>query len=146
MWRALAMLVATLAVAAAFAQENGGYTPAENPFQADFPFAVGKPIELRIDIQGLRVDGVTWFALEAIQPKAPIRGEVLVSGANLGKKATVTVVLLLEDERGDGLDRIALQPFKVKPGKPFEERQKLNVRGDSLIAATKAYVFVQVEF
>jgi hypothetical protein len=143
----LVSLMVVLAAGGAFAQESGGYATAENPYQGEHDFAVGRAVPLRVDVQGMRFDAITAFALEDVRAGAQIRCEVQATGSNAATgKGTVTMVLLLEDANGRGMDRITLDSFKVKNGKPFDVRQKVSLSGDSLTAAAKVYVFVQVVF
>ena len=136
-----ALVIAGLAVA------QQGYAPAENPFQADYAFRLGEPITLRVELLGVRLDTFTLTA----QPETPA-GETVKCQANLvgssvaEKKATLTTVLLLEDAAGRGLGRVALEPFKAKPGKPFDEKQKVTAGASALAGATRVYLFVQVGF
>ncbi len=142
----VACALATLVIAGlAVAQQ--GYAPAENPFQADYSFRLGEPITLRVEVLGVRLDTFTLTA----QPGAPA-GETVTCQANLvgssvaEKKATLTPVLLLEDATGQGLERVVLEPFKAKPGKPFDEKQRVSAGVKALAGATRVYLFVQVGF
>ena len=145
--RMMFALAATLVAGLAFAQGGPGYAPAENPFQGDFGFTLGQPTALRVDIQGVQLDGITLTAQGEVRAGEVVKCQVQVVGASVAeKKATLTVVLLLEDAEGRNLERVMLEPFKVKPGKPFDERQKLTAEGSALAAAARVYVFVQVAF
>jgi hypothetical protein len=147
MKRVMFALAATLVAGLAFSQAGPAYAPAENPFQGDYGFTLGQPTELRVDIQGIRLDAIALFALGEVRAGETVKCEVEVAGASVAeKKATLTVVLLLEDADGRNLERVKLEPFKVKPGKPFDERQKVAAEGSTLAAATRVYVFVQVAF
>ncbi|MFI5143205.1 MAG: hypothetical protein ACHQQS_10860 [Thermoanaerobaculales bacterium] len=143
----LAAVAALLIAGTLGGQQTSGYPPGDNPFQAEYDFALGQPVQLHVDVQGVRFDALTVVALEAVKSGAKTRCEVQVTGTNAAeKRATVTTVLLLEDASGKGLDRLTLEAFKVKPAKPIEEKQRLTVAADSLSSATKVYVFVQVSF
>jgi len=147
MKRVLFALAATLVTGLAFPQAGPAYAPAENPFQGDYGFTLGRPTELRVDIQGVRLDAITLVAEGEVRAGATVKCQVAVAGASVAaKKATLTVVLLLEDADGRNLERVKLEPFKVKPGKPFDERQKVTAGGSTLAAAKRVYVFVQVAF
>jgi hypothetical protein len=142
------VVFAAVAVAGvALAQEGTRYTPADNPFQGEYAFGPGRPIELYADVGGVRLDTVTLNALQEIRPKESVRCEFQMTGNSVAKKkALLTTVLLLEDSTGRGIERVQLDPFKVKSGKPFDEKQRLDVSGDTLAAAMKVYIFVQIEF
>jgi hypothetical protein len=140
-------LLATVLAGLASAQQGPGYAPAENPFQDDYGFTLGQPTALHVDIQGIRLDSITLTAQQEVRPGETVKCQVQVAGASVAeKKATLTVVLLLEDTEGRNLERVKLEPFKVKPGKPFDERQKITAEGSALAAAARVYVFVQVAF
>ena len=140
-------LAATLVTGIALAQGGPGYAPSENPFQGDFGFTLGQPTALHVDIQGVQLDSITLTAQGEVRAGETVKCQVQVVGASVAeKKATLTVVLLLEDAEGRNLERVMLEPFKVKPGKPFDERQKLTAKGSALAAAARVYVFVQVAF
>lgn len=147
MQRVLAAVVALLIAGTLGAQQKSGYPTGDNPFQAEYDLALGKPVQLRVDVQAVRFDALTVVALQEPKSGAKVKCEVQLTGTGAAdKKATVTAVLLLEDASGKGLERLALAAFKIKPGKPFEEKQRFSVAADSLSAAEKVYVFVQVAF
>jgi hypothetical protein len=147
MKRVMFALAATLVAGLAFSQAGPAYTAAENPFQGDYGFTLGQPTELRVDIQGIRLAGITLIAQGEVRAGETVKCEVAVAGASVAeKKATLTVVLLLEDADGRNLERVKLEPFKVKPGKPFDERQNVSAEGGTLAVAERVYVFVQVAF
>jgi hypothetical protein len=124
-------------------------TPAENPYQAELGFALGKPVEMRVDVSGVTLDTITVTARSEVRAGANIKCDVEFVGNNASdKKANLTTVLLLEDAEGKGLSqgRVTLDPFKVKSGKTFDELQTITVPGDVLSAAVKVYVLVEVGF
>jgi hypothetical protein len=136
-----ALVIAGLAVA----QE--GYAPAENPFQADYAFRLGEPITVRVEVLGVRLDTVTLTSQQKGRAGETVKCQAQVVGSSVAeKKATLTVVLLLEDADGRGLGRVTLEPFKAKPGKAFDEKQKVTAEVNALAAATRVYLFVLVAF
>lgn len=138
-----ALVIAGLAVA----QEGPGYAPAENPFQADYAFRLGEPITLRVEVLGVRLDTFILTAQQDLREGETIRCQAQLVGSSVAeKKATLTVVLLLEDADGRGLGRVPLEPFKVKPGKAFDEKQRVTAARSALVGAFRAYLFVQVAF
>ena len=143
----VAALAAVLAASFASGQEGPAYATAENPFQGDFPLVVGQAVVLRVDVLGVHLDGITVSAIGEARAGEKAKCEVAVAGTNTGdKKPQLTAVLLLEDADDKPLERLTLDPFKVKAGKPFQEKQRLAVSGDALLAARKVYLFVQVAF
>lgn len=136
-----ALVIAGLAVA----QE--GYAPAENPFQADYAFRLGEPITVRVEVLGVRLDTFSLTAQQEGRAGETVKCQAQLVGSSVAeKKATLTTVLLLEDANGRGLGRVTLGPFKAKPGKAFDEKQKVTAEGNALAGATRAYLFVQVAF
>jgi hypothetical protein len=148
MRRVMVVLTAALVVSLASAQETPVYSPGENPFQGDYGFTLGRAIQLRVDVQGVRLDAVTVAALEEVKAGGKVKCEVQLTGSNTGeKKASLTAVLLLEDADGKGFQPpLKLDPFKVKSGRPFDEKQKVEIPADTLAGAAKVYIFVQVAF
>jgi hypothetical protein len=146
MRRAVTVVALVLLTGLALAQETT-YTPSENPFQSEFDFVLGRAVELRADVQGVRLDAVTVSALETVEAGKPIKCEVELLGNNLtDRKVTISAVLLLENETSKGMDRIQVGAFKVKAGKGFAQKQEVSVGGDALSQAVKVYVLVQIEF
>jgi len=141
----LSALVALVAMAAA-AQEATDYTTVENPFQAEYEFASGQPIVMRVDIQGVMVDSIAITAPGTLPPAGKADCSVQVTGANeSGRKVTVTTVLLLEDAKGAGLERLSLAPFRAKSGRPIAAKQTVAVESASLAAASRVYVFIKID-
>lgn len=131
---------------ATVAGAQSAYTPVGNNYGAEFAFAPGRPIELRVEIEGVRFDTLAVIPSTGTDGDRPVSCEVAVEGSSVAaRRSTVSVVVLLEDENSRGLDRIAMEPFRVKAEKPFAERQTLDVPAPSLRAALRAYVLLQVE-
>ncbi len=147
MRRVVFALVAAMVAGAVVAQENPAYSPGENPYQGDFPFTLGQPVGLHVDIQGVRLDSLTVTALGEVRPGEKVKCEAVLAGNNTSeRKASLTTVLLLEDADGKALERVSLESFKAKSKREFQERQKVAVAGEALAAARKVYLFVQLAF
>ena len=147
MHRVVAVLVVVLVAGVAVAQQPGSYTPAENPYQADLAFTSGKPIDLFVEIEGVRLDGIVVLPGGDARAGEQVECDIQVVGVSVAeKRATINTVILLEDAEGKPLERETLDPFRVKAGKPFDEKQKRAVSGSALINAAKVYVLVQVSF
>lgn len=147
MHRVMAALLVVLAAGVAAAQQPGSYTPAENPYQADLAFTSGKPIDLFVEIDGVRLDGIVVLPGGDARAGEQVECQIQVLGASVAdKRATINTVILLEDAGDKPLERVTLDPFRVKAGKPFDEKQKRTLDGSALLNAAKAYVLVQVSF
>lgn len=139
--------VLALVAAAAWAQDAPSYAPGENPFQGEFGYVAGQAVSLHVEIEGVRLDTLLLAPRGEVQADAASTCDFAISGSNVGeKKATLTTVLLLEDSNGRNLERLTLEPFKAKSGKPFENKQSVNAQGTALAAAAKMYVFVKIDF
>ncbi|HPC83702.1 MAG TPA: hypothetical protein P5234_09840 [Thermoanaerobaculaceae bacterium] len=148
MRRVVALIAFTFAALISMAQD-AAYAPSENPFQNEYEFSIGRVIQLRADVQGVRLDTVTLMPVEAVEAGRPVRCEVELVGTNLAeRKVEIATVLLLEDATSKGLEggRLQLEPFKVKAGKAFAQRLPVSVQGDALNRAAKVYVLVQMKF
>ena len=147
MHRVAVVLLVVLAAGVAAAQQPGSYTPVENPYQADLSFTSGRPIDLFVEIDGVRVDGIVLVPGGDPRAGEQVDCQVQVLGASVAeRRATVNAVILLEDADDKPLERVTMDPFRVKPGKPFDEKQKRVVTGDALLGASKVYVLIQVSF
>ncbi len=147
MQRVMLAFVAALVAGFVCAQETPAYAPSENPFQGDYAITIGQPVVLHVDVLGVHLDAVTVTPIGEIRNGEKIKCEVTFAGANTAaKKAELTAVLLLEDGGGRGLERVSLDPFKVKSGKELHESQRLSIEAATLTGAKRAYVFVQVAF
>ena len=141
----LSALVALLAVAA-FAQEATDYTAAENPFQAEYAFTLGQPIVMRVDIQGVMIETISISAPGAVSTDETVECSVQVAGSNeTSKKATLTVVVLLEDASSKALERLSLAPLRIKSRRPIDAQESIEIQNASLASAARAYIFLKVD-
>ncbi len=144
------MLVATMSALMtlpAWGQDAPAFTRTSSPFQNEYELTLGRPVQLRVDIVGVRVDTLTVTPAAEVEAGKEIRTEFTVAGDNSASdKATVSAVLLLEDADGHGLERVTLDPFRVRGERSFDERQTIRVAGEALAAAAKIYVLLEVEF
>jgi hypothetical protein len=140
-------LAGLLIAALSFSQARSGYVAVENPFQNEYDFALGRPITMRVDVKGVRLDTLTVVTLGEVRTGEKVKCEVSVAGSNeTQKKATVTTVLLFENAEGKGIERLTLEQFRAKSARAFDERQRVSIEGDTLRAAPKVYVFFQIAF
>jgi len=54
-------------------------------------------------------------------------------------------VMLLEDADGKSLEKLSMDPFKVKPRRTYNERQSLDVGTAALASAARVYVFIKID-
>ncbi len=129
----------------AAAQETPAFKVSENPYQEELPFAVGQPVRLLVDVDGVR------FTTLTVTPRGETKGgevtcEVSLDGTNQRPgKVEVSGVLLLEDARGKGIERLPLEAFKAKGGKDFNESFRVSLRAETLQAAERVYVFLELK-
>ena len=102
---------------------------------------------------GVAVAGVRWHQLSLTprdegevppEEEVPVVTELVLENVAEGS-ARVLVILLLEDDDHNALQRLELEPVKVRPERLVEESQKSKVLGSALLQATGVYVFVEVE-
>lgn len=130
----------------AAAQETPAYRTSDNPFQEDLPFAVGQPVELLVDVAGVRFRTLTVSPRGEVKEGASVSCDVQLDGSNQGdRKVEVSGVLLLEDAQGRGIERIPLEPFKVKAGRDFAESLRVTAQGGTLLTAQRVYVFLELK-
>lgn len=116
-----------------------------NPYQTEFSFELGAPLNLGVNVEGVQVDQVILEPLETVVSGRDIPCEVRVVGANTGdRRVGVDVVLLLENERRRPVERITLSTFRPRPGRAFEERQRFRIPGASFRTAAVVSVFIEV--
>ena len=112
---------------------------------AELPFVLAQPVALKVEVEGVRFDAVTVTPIEDMRSDGPVRCSVELAGENAGEhKARVSMVLLLEEESGRALDRVKLDEFKSRYGRPFDETQRRDVPGEALGVAQKVYVYIEV--
>ena len=144
------MLVATMSAVMtlpAWGQEAPAFARSSSPFQDEYELTLGRPVQVRVDIVGVRVDTLTVTPAAEVEAGKEVRTEFALSGDNSASdRATVTAVLLLEDADGHGLERVTLDSFRVRGERSFDERQTLRVPGEALAGAAKIYVLLEVEF
>lgn len=136
-----------MCLALSAAGQDAAYAPSENPFQNEFDFAIGRTIDIKADVQGVRLDSLVLVALAPIEADKPVKCEVELVGNNLAdRRVDIKVVLLLEDERSKGLEkgRLQLEVFRVRAGREFAQKLPVTVAGEALSKAVKVYVLIQV--
>ncbi|MGQ9496559.1 MAG: hypothetical protein ACUVRY_09995 [Thermoanaerobaculaceae bacterium] len=128
----------------AFGQETG-FVTVENPFQDERPIKLGEPITLRIEVAQTQFLELTLTSQEEVEPGKIAKCQLTLTGQRQGSsKAEILPILLLEDEKGETLERLRPSPFKVKGNKPFEYRETLKVTGDALKAVARVWIYLEV--
>lgn len=145
---AVAIVLLLAAAVSATAQERD-FAQVANPFQDGYPYHVGDDLEPNVE-----VDGVRWRLLRIttkgdrdIEPDKNVPITVGLEFENLRDDAvTVLVIVLLEDDLGNGLDRLRCDPpFKVAPGNLKELLYKFKVKGRNLLGTRSLYVFCELQ-
>lgn len=143
---AVAAVVLLVGAAAASAQDTGAYSRVANPYQAEFPFELGQPVEPRVELGGILMSQVVLTARGDVEAGRPVKCSVVVRGTGAAEaRATLRLILLLEDDESRGLEKVVVDPFRIKAGKPFERDETVRIEGDALLGASKVYLFAEVE-
>lgn len=144
-------LASMLVAVALFAQEapeapERAYVRGESPYLAEAAWNMREPVELFVEIGGLRLDTVRIDPQGAVDEGASVRCLVSATGSQLGgSRPTLAIAMLLEDENGKALERLKMEKFRPPRGRAFEEVQRLQLSGSALLAARKIFVMVEVE-
>lgn len=139
------VLVGCVVASAVWAQEQPAYKQGDNPYQDEAVLTVGQPIKLYVEVQGTRFAELTLTPQGEVEAGKNVKCQVLLTGSRpVSGKAEVVPILLLEDGNGKSLERITLPRFKVRGERPFEYRETVSVSGDSLSAAAKVWIYLEV--
>jgi hypothetical protein len=145
---ALALLLTMGLIPAAATAQDGGFEPADNPFQREFTYQVGADLR-----PGVQIEGLNWYLIN-ISPRDPddVRpGRSVSTIIQLGfdnttdRTVSAVAVILFEDQQGNGLDRVEIEDIRVPPGDSKVIKQKEKLQSDLLIATRKLYVFCEVQ-
>ncbi len=123
----------------------GALQPVDNPYQGEFPFTLGEEVTV-----GVSIDGVVWNSFTAnplgeLRPGRAVRTVLEMAFDNGNADAVrLLVVILFEDERGESLDRIELDPMTLAAGRTRRFRKKVKIQSDVLSTAAKVYLFCEV--
>ena len=142
-------IVLILAVAGTVAAQEGGFEPVGNPFQDGYTYRIGDVLEPKIEIDGVRWRsvGITTKSDRAVEPDKNVPITLDLEFENLRDDAVnVLVIVLLEDELGNGLDRLRGDPpFKVAPGARTNPQYKFKVEGRNLLGTRSLYLFCELQ-
>ncbi len=143
---AAALLAASLGAQQSDEAAQRSYTLAESPYMVELDFTLSAPVDLFVEIGGVRLEGVRIDPQGAVEEGASVRCQLTAYGGHTGgARPTVYIAMLLEDENGKGLERVAMDEFRPARGRPFEEVQRKQVSGTALLAARKIFVMVEVK-
>jgi hypothetical protein len=125
-----------------------GLRASANPFQEGFTYRVGEELIPNVD-----VDGVRWRLVQVatkrdkqITPGKEVAITVDLELQNArSESAEVLVVLLLENSRGDPLDRLPFDSIQLRAGQTKKLRNKLKVPADTLLATRGLYLFLELQ-
>lgn len=121
------------------------YTQADSPFMGSFDFGLRSPVEVFVEVAGVRLDTIRVDTQGAVAEGARVRCQVTATGSNVGTaRPRVVIMMLLEDEKGNGLVRFQIEEFRPRPGRAFEEGRRVEVNGDALLQARKIFVMLEV--
>ena len=118
-----------------------------NPYQGEIACRLGDTVNPNVN-----VDGVVWrsLAVQQVGHKKLVSGKAIKTRIEIvlentrDRRAKATIVLLFEDEQGNALDRVELNPIAVSGGAMKTARQKVKIQADVLTAMRKIYLFAEV--
>jgi|GEM_PF-1318932 len=143
---AAALLAASVGAQQSEVVPQRPYTQAESPFMVELDFSLPEPVDLFVEIGGVRLDRVRIDPQGAVEEGASVRCQVTATGSHTGgARPAVSIVMLLEDRDGKGLERVAMDDFRPARGRPFEEVQRKQVSGAALLAARKIFIMVELK-
>lgn len=150
-WTCLRRLVIA-ALATAGALPLGGQQSfvrlSPNPYQEEVPYRIGEELIPNVEVAGIRWLHAMMAPREEDDPEDGVDTTVLVDLRfdNIERDgATVIVVLLLEDEEGAQLHRLACPEMRIGGNRVKEFRHKMEVSGDALLATRQVYLFLRVQ-
>jgi hypothetical protein len=139
------LLVAAVPVAA----QEGEFEQVANPFQDGYSYDIGDDLAPNVEI-----DGVRWRSVRIatkgdrdIEPDKNVAITVDLEFESLRDDAVdVLVIVLLEDDLGNGLERLRCDPpFKLAPGSLKEPQFKFKVAGRNLLGTRNLYLFCELQ-
>ncbi len=147
-WIVIAMISWTPLLSAQ--DQNDAPPPKEvqSPFQEEIEYKPGQLLELN-----LLIDGIHWTSFkigsqntEDLKPGKTTKIEVINTLENRSSHSRViSIVILLENETGNLLQRLSMGEVKLSKGKYRTDRQKFKVETDALIGLSKIYIFAETK-
>lgn len=143
---AVALLAVPLVAQDAAEGPQRSYTQADSPYMVELGFSLREPVEVFVEMGGVRLDTVRVDPQGPVEEGAAVRCQVTAAGSHVGGgRPTVAIVMLLEDQDGKGLERLPMESFRPGRGRPFEEVQRVPVPASALLAARKIFLMVEVK-
>jgi hypothetical protein len=142
-----ALIAAAVLTATAAAAQTPEWRITENPYQEDIEYELGSTHTPMVE-----VDQIRWRSFNIARPdfglveaEETISVDVTFEFENRrDKSAKVLVILLLENENGDPLERIEARPLKLAAGRFKERKETAKLSVEILRAARRAYLFFEV--
>ena len=144
---AIAAGITTAAMVNPVLAQNPDWRIVENPYQEDIEYSIGTTHAPMIE-----VDGIRWRSFSLERPDFDLVGDdetvdtkVVFEFENRRTKSVkILVILLLEDENGDPIDRITAKPFKLTGGRLKERKETAKLNVGDLKAARRVYLFFEI--
>ncbi len=145
------LVFAVLAMCTAIAAhaQDADVRTVDNPYQEEFDYTLGEILAPNVEVEGVR-----WTSMR-VAPRGSgqvdpgddeVDIELTIALDNRGTDdARVQVVVLLEDGAGQPLDRLSLEPIRVRDGRNENAAERFKVSGASLLAVEKVYLFLELE-
>ncbi|HOC41396.1 MAG TPA: hypothetical protein PKJ99_00155 [Thermoanaerobaculales bacterium] len=147
-WRAVVAAVMALAGAVPLAAQDDAPRRSPNPYQEDVAFELGRELAVNVEVEGVLWAAVRVSVPEGEQPAPGVDSTALVSlrFENRSKRGVdLVVVVLLEDESGARLQRLACPEVHLGGGKTRDFLHSFTAPGADLLAARRVYLFLQVQ-
>ena len=146
--KALRFLLIIAGTAMLAGAQEGSVRSVGNPYQEGVPYSVGDDLTPDVEIDGARWTLVRIAPNAAKNPK-PGRDTPVVADLRFDNRsersARLSVVLMLEDEDGNQLERLKFPGLKLAANRVKEFQYKFTVPGDDLLATRRVYLFCQVD-
>jgi hypothetical protein len=140
--------VVVSALAATAAAQDAGYRAVDNPFQDGFEFVVNSELQPMVEIAGVRW---TRFGLHVRGDREiererdmPVTVELAFVNTN-SEGVRIRVIVLLEDARGNVLERVECSRFSANNDRLKESIQKFKIPGTVLESMSRVYLFCEIE-
>jgi hypothetical protein len=119
-----------------------------SPYQSEYPYTIGTDLTPQVSVDGVHIDAIRVAPRQEGEIAADRDVEVEVTSTftnNRPKTVHVLVVLLLEDEQGNALDRLEMPSVRVPSGKTRSGGERFTVRGRVVLDTQKVYLFCELE-